>query len=236
MKVLFDNRLKESTITGLYQNDNFPVENLDHMFLYKKYKSTTYVDTITITFDDVETINSIFYGYSNVATMEVKLYNSSNTLLATKTVDCTYSSSSLFFTAIPLVRKLVVTVSCPVTDDFYMGGFAAGNSVTFPDPLAVFEKQLVDKSIKESSIAGQVSYNAIKPLVSYSLAYRGVQREDYHTDIVDQFLIAGSGHIWVDITEDNHAMYQPLYCTSGMAESPARDYEVSFNINLLEAR
>lgn len=236
MKVLFSNRLKESAITGLYQNDNYPVENLYHMFLYKKYKSTTYVDTITITFDDNETIDAIFYGYSNVSAMEVKLYNSVNTLLATKTIDCTYSSGSLFFTAIPLVRKAIVAVSCPVTEDLYIGGMAFGQAVTFPDPIASFAKNPLDNSEKEISTAGQVSYIYTKPLVRYSLSFTGLERDDYNASIFNNFLLVGKGNIWVDITEDNHIAYQPLYCTSEMVESPERNNDISFKVNLLEAR
>lgn len=236
MKILFDNRVKESTLSATNQNDNYPAENVIHQFLQKKFKSLTYSSVVTISFDDEENINSLFYGYSNMSACSAALYNSSNVLLDTVSVDCTYETGSVFFDTVESVRKIVLTVTCPVTSDLYIGGIAAGLSVDFPKPTASFEKTLTDNSSKETSTHGQVAYSRIKPLVGYALEYSAVERETFHQDVIDNFTKSGIGHIWVDITEENHSLYQPLYCTSNAVESPSRDYIVSFSINLLEAR
>ena len=236
MKVLFTNELKDATITALTPNANFPASNLNHVFAKLKYKGEGYSDTITATLPDNVTANCFYYTYTNAESMEVRLYSNASVLLETITVDCTYSSGAEFFDTHDDVRWIEIDIAAPVSDDVYLGGIAIGEALDFPLPLATFDKQLVDNSSKTESTDGQTSRSYIEPLTVYSMQFTNVKRTDYH-EIIELFKAVGIGHLWVDITEDNHSVYQPLYCTSNLVESPTRDKKlVNFKLSIMEAR
>lgn len=241
MIFLFKNELLDATITSLYANTNYPVSNVQSPFLYKKYKANTYNDTLTITLPRNITIDCFFYGYSNATSMTVRLYDNTSTLLKTITVDCTGStrqlkSGSAYFDPLT-VRIIEIDTACPVIEDLYIGGLAAGTGLYDMLPLINFDKSFSDPSSKDSSDYGQVSYQYVPSLLVYSLSFQGIKRELYHT-LVNAFLPAGSGFIWADITEDNHTVYQPIYCTTDFINSPERGGAsiLSFQIKLTEAR
>lgn len=235
MKVLFNNLVKDATITALSENANYPAENLASQFLKLKYKSTGINDTITVTFDDSVSASCFFYSYTNASSMTVKLYSSSSVLLDTITVDCTYSSGAEYFTQYNNVRWFTIEAACPATEDLYIGGIALGLATDFPYPNGTFAKQISDNSSSDSSTDGQTSNQYIEPLTGYVLQFEGVERTTYHT-LFELFKQVGSGHIWIDIAEDNHLVYQPLYCTTKLIESPSREETISFKVTFLEAR
>lgn len=235
MKVLFYNNVKDATITALDANANYPASNIKSQFLKLKYKANGISDTLTFMLPDTISANCFFYSYSNASSMTLKVYSASSTLLETISVDCTYQSGSAFFTLHTNARWFTIQASCPATEDLYIGGVGFGNAITFPYPSASFAKYLINKSEADSSDDGQISVAYIRPLESYSLSFYGVPRSEYH-DIIEEFKSVGIGHIWIDISEENHSVYQPLYCTSKMIESPSRDETISFKITILEAR
>lgn len=235
MKVLFNNLVKDATITALSENANYPAENLASQFLKLKYKSTGIDDTITVTFDDSVTADCFFYSYTNATSMTIKLYSSGSVLLDTITVDCTYSSGSEYFTSQNSVRWFTIEAACPATEDLYIGGIGFGVSTDFPYPTANFAKQIIDNSESDTSTDGQVANQYIEPLTSYTMSFYGVERSEYHS-IFSLFKSVGSGHIWIDIAESNHAVYQPLYCITKTLENPSRDETISFKCTFMEAR
>lgn len=235
MKVLFTNHILDATIAADTPNTNYPASNIQSQFLEKKFKSAGRSDVITITLPDTASGNCFWYGYSNVDYMQVAFYSSSSMLVGSQTLNCTYSSGSIFFTSLPNVRTIVVTAQSPANEDLYIGGLGFGTAFDFPYPSASFAREIFSNETKETSDYGQTSVRYIKPLDRYSLQFLGVQRSEYH-DIISAFKDIGSGHLWLDISEDNHAAYQPLYCTSKMIESPSRDETISFKITFTEAR
>lgn len=236
MKALFVNEIKQATITALAPNENYPASNLAHVFAKVKYKGVGYSDTITATLPDNVSASAFFYTYTNATSMTVRIYSGSSVLLETLTVDCTYDSGAEYFTLHTDVRWIEIDIAAPVSEDVYLGGIALGIATTMPYPSSKFEIQLQDNAGKSDSSDGQVAHHYIKPLREYELNFTGVPRLTFHS-IVELFEEVGSGHIWVDITELNHAVYQPLYCTTGLTEGATKnDSAASFKLRLLEAR
>ena len=236
MKVIFKNEVKTATITALAPNANYPASNISNVFAKLKYKGLGYSDTITVSFPDNVKASGFFYTYSNAVSMTVRLYSNESVLLDTLTVDCTYDSGSVFFDEVDNLRWAEIDIASSVSEDVYLGGIAIGEAVDFPLPLINFGKAPIDKSNKTESKDCQVSHQYIRPQMSYVLPFSHVVRDEYH-ELIDFFLLVGSGHIWVDITEENHAVYPPLYCTSNLIEFSNRDeFYMTFKITLLEAR
>lgn len=237
MKILFEDKIKGATITALAANANYPASNLAHVFSKVKYKGVGYSDTITCEFEDDESISSFWYTYTNASAMEVRLYSSASLLLDTITVDCTYNSGAEYFPQVDGVRRIEIDVSCPVAEDIYLGAAAVGLDVDFPIPLATFDKISDDNSGKTVSADGQTSYHYIKPLRAYELSFTDAKRETVFHPIVEAFDEVGKGHVWIDITESNHAVYQPMYCTTeGISNVGREKRNVSFKLKITEAR
>jgi hypothetical protein len=237
MKNIFQNEIKDSVLTALSANANYPASNLSHVFAKLKYKGLGYSDTITATFPDNITASGFFYTYTNAVSMTLRLYSNESVLLDTLAIDCTYSSGSVYFDTYTNVRWIELDIASSVSEDVYLGGIALGEAFVFPYPLADFDKGLTDNSGKTTSTDGQTSYHYVKPLLEYPLSFEGVSRDALYHSVVEQFITVGSGHIWVDITEENHDAYQPLYCTTSLIESPDSDMHiVSFKLTLTEAR
>lgn len=241
MIFLFENKLLDSSVSSLYANTNYPASNLLSPFLYKKYKATTFSDTIRVVLPKNKSVDCFFYGYSNASSMTIRLYDNTSALLLTKTVDCAgntkiLKSGSVYFDKIT-VRIIEIDASCIVTEDLYIGGIAIGEGVYDVLPSATFAKSFSEKSTKSASDYGQVSYQYIPSLLVYTLSYQAVIRDIYH-GIIDKFYPVGSGFIWIDITEDNHNVYQPMYCTTDFISSAERteNERITFNIKFLEAR
>lgn len=236
MKVLKTNEVKNATISALTPNPNFPASNLSHVFAKLKYKGEGYSDTITVMFPDNVKASGFFYTFSNASSITVRLYSNASDLLDTVTVDCTYQSGAEYFDEYDNVRWIEIDIASPVAEDVYLGGIAFGEVINFPLPLISFGKSLKDNSSKTESSDGQTSYHYIKPLLSYVLPFSHVVREEYH-ELVEFFEEVGGGHIWVDITEEDHSVYQPLYCTSNLIEFSGREeFYITFKITLMEAR
>ena len=234
MRALFDNKVLDATLSSLYGNVDFPASNIKSPFLNMKFKSMGINDTVRALFPANITADCFFYGYTNAESMTVRIYSHESVLLDTISVDCTYQTGSAFFTKRSGIRWIDVEATSPATEDLYIGGFAFGESVLFPDPIATFEKDVNDKSNLDSNDAGQVSYQYIRPLLQYRLNFKYTEI-DHGEDIFNKYLEIGGGLKWIDITENNHERYRPIYCTTEM-NKPTRDRTVDFSMYIKEAR
>ena len=237
MRVIFQNEIKKATITALAPNANYPASNLSHVFLKLKYKGLGFSDTITATLPDNVSASGFMYSYSNAKSMTVRVYSNASELLETLTVDCSYSSGSAFFTRHDNVRWIEIDAAAPVSEDLYIGGICLGIAKIFPEPINTFDTQLVDNTEPTTSADFQTSSAYIKPGKTFVLSFRDLDRDEVYHPIVEDFEGVGRGQIWVDITEENHDVWQPLYCTTNLIEDPSRDsYKCAFTLKLTEAR
>lgn len=70
MKILWDNYLKDSTITADYEDTQYPLSNLYHKFLEKVYKPGNLSATITIEMPENRTISAIALGFTNLESVD----------------------------------------------------------------------------------------------------------------------------------------------------------------------
>lgn len=235
MRILFDNKIKDATITSLTPNSNYSAPNLKSQFLRLKYKSLGFDDVVTIQFPDNISADSFFYGFSNAKSMTVKLYSNTSALLETLTVDCAHDSGSSFFARHDDVRRVTIEAASEVTEDLFIGGIGVGVSVLMPDPLATLAAKLENLSGSSVSGEGQVANRYIEPLRVYESSFNEVLKDVYY-ELLELFASIGTGHLWVDFTERNHSIHKPLYCTSKMVEGVQKSNTINFSINFTEAR
>jgi len=66
MKILFENLLSQAILSATDTNTNYPIANLYHPFLRRRWQSNSNTDTITIDATGAVLINSIYLGAGNV--------------------------------------------------------------------------------------------------------------------------------------------------------------------------
>lgn len=240
MKILFEDVAKNnySSISSTYESANYPATNITNDFAKLRYQMTAPsgdYDTITIQLDDYYKINSMYLNYSNANTFVIRFY-ADTTLLNTETIyspsyDFLATSSddyivtsnddyliiryelgedclSAHFTEV-IANKIEIDVYG--SEGTYLGKFACGNSVEFPDPVHSWTEGSQDSSSYIESPDGQTKSRYYKPLKEYSLTFANMTRQKA-SDLRDYFINNGTGKLlFIDITEDNSDFLAPIY-------------------------
>jgi hypothetical protein len=196
MRVLFDNLVIASTLTTDEPNGDYPVTNLAHPFLRRKYQSVAATATITVTFKDDATVDCLFYGWHNLTSIVMRLYDSGDVLKDTVTVSSPESGvGSKYFTAVPSIA-----------------GLGIGEHYELPRPLADFEEGLDNRGAVVASRAGQAQHLYVEPLKVRAYTVAGMDR-DTRSEIAALMKDAGVGRpLWLDAFHLNHNYEPPMYC------------------------
>jgi len=210
MKILFDNLVKTATLTTTYPNLNYPVTNLAHTFLRRRYQMASSPTTITVTLAAASSVNCFFYGYHNLTAITVRLYNAGDALLKTVTIASPESGvGAEHFDTIALVTYAEIDISAAATG--YLGGVGLGLTSELPRPIADFKEELVDNSIVSMSPEGQTQQIYVEPLGSDIYTIRDVTRDE-RAAIIALFLAVGIGApLWIDAFYGNHSYKAPYY-------------------------
>jgi hypothetical protein len=269
MKILFENFamldvVDPPTYTSLTASSNYPVENLGHMFLRKRYQNVGGSDTVRVTFHEDETVNSFFIGYHNarylsllaedgdywlteegdewiVTTSEIviNLYNYAGVLLYTSTMNLTNQFEAIHFADVANVRYAEIVLDWEGLSAGFIGGIGIGYCYEMPEPFADWIDGLEDNSITEQSLTGQAMQDYVEPKILRPFNFHHVPHADFLA-IKNAIAAAGKGRpLWVDFTEDNHALFLPGYMLlENGIESLEREEggKWSFSLTFKEAR
>jgi hypothetical protein len=234
MKILFSNVMLTATLSSLHEDENYPVENIQHVFLKKIYKSTQNTDTITATWAANQTVDCFYCAFYNATAIQARFYNSSNTLL--QTVNLTASDPGISFASLTTVRKIEIDLTSAGGTLAYLGAAGAGAAYTMPSPIADMGNGCTDNSTEEISPDGQVSMNKIPPLRRMELKFIVSNPATY--EAIKALIEARSRPIFIDLYSAAHATYLPMYgIIPGGIQSPLTVGNVTtFSMTIMEAR
>jgi len=246
MKILFDNLLPLANFSALGASVNYPLTNLSHPFLKKKFQQTVDgssgmpdASALTLTWAVDHTIDAIVCGYSNAKLFTLKLYDSGSTLLYTKTF--TDAEMGATFTAVPAVRsaKLLLDTnigSNPMT--VYLGGLGIGLATACPDPLYDWKPEYVDNSFGVASLDGQTQGQYIDPLRDSGFKFTTPYKTVLDAIQAGVNNLGKFGKVFVIPFTGAMASVKPIYCTiPDGVESVGRDgLNYTFGLTFLEAR
>jgi hypothetical protein len=220
MKILFDNVLLAATLAAGSASANYPVENLVHRFLKKRYQHTAAVfDTVTITLDSSTDINYFFAGYSNASQIVVRLYSSAPALLKTDTITSIGDDTkSIKYDQTYSVKTIEIDVYGGVGG--YLGGVGAGVIEDFKNPLSPWEEPYQDNTKINSSDEGQTTRNKRRPLKLYSWVFKDLTRSECNEKREIYLNNSIGAIVWLDPFEDGGDFMQPLYA---IIENPPLD-------------
>ncbi len=210
MRVLFDNLVVPATLTTDEPSDNYPVTNLAHPFLRRKYQSVSSPAIITVTFAADSVVDCFFYGWHNFTSLIVRLYDSGDSLLSTITVASPESGvGSEFFTAVPAVAYAEVEIAGSVP---YLGGLGIGEFYELPRPIGDFSEGLDDHGVVVASSSGQAQQLYVEPLKTRDYTLVEMTRAT-RAEVAALMTSAGIGRpLWLDAFRLDHDYEPPMYC------------------------
>jgi len=218
MRILFDNLIFNATLSADTVDANYPITNLQNDSLKKIYKATQASAVITATLSEDSSINSVYIGYTNAAGAVLAMYNSSGTLLGTKTI--TVTRGGLSFTSVSDVSYVTLTLSG--SDIIYLGGFGLGYNFTMPNPVNDLILKPIDNSVVNYSLDGQLYQNKVDLLFYIEPTY-SFESVDTYNEILLKF--SDLEHpAWVEPYEENTGIINPMWCKITMGDDPTQTW------------
>lgn len=257
MRILFENYALEATVTSTNASTNYPPTNLTHPFLRKRYQNLDGSDTITVLFESDKTINSLYFGYHNADEEELLLengdiltteqddpllvttakitynvYNLGGTLLLSGSVDMVNQFEAVHFTDIQFVRRVTIVIEWDGLGKMgYLGGIGIGRSYIMPYFNTGWQNGMLDNTVVNRSLVGQVLQNYIEPQDTKTFNWTGVRPEAF-TEIKLLVKSTGIGRpVWVDFFEESHETIAPIYATINGIEG-AQKTEGTYNMSM----
>ena len=200
MKILFDNKILDATISALYDSTTYPAENLKSVFLHQKFQSTENNDTLTVTFDDNVSVDSFFWGFTNMTAMEVRFYDDTDTLLERiyfsggdvahyygYPTENYYGYDDYYYGYFDRIGNKIydpvswylsetlsvkkIEIELEADSSVYLGGIGVGLAESFNLPSNEWTDDFDDKSIVSESDKGQVLQEYVKPYRVYDFNF-----------------------------------------------------------------
>ena len=218
MRILFNNLLYNSTLSADTVNANYPLSNLKSDHLKKIYQATTTSAVITITIGAASQVNSCYIGFTNATSAVLALYNSSDVLL--RTVSLNVSRGGGIFTTTQNVSYAKLTLAGSNT--IYLGTIGIGYAYKMPDPNNDIVLKPIDNSDREYSTDGQLYINRADILHQIDATYSFESIDTYNEIIA---LWEDLQHpAWVDPYEENTGSINPMFCDITMDDSPTQTW------------
>ena len=233
MKILFNNVFEDASFLATNESLNYPVPNLAHPFLRKRFQSSSTSSLVTASFDSDQSMSCFFYGWHNLTSMDVVFKNSGGGTLHTINITDPEDIGVEMFTQIDTVRSVELTITG--ASGVYLGGIGSGLCYCMPDPLAVYDAGNQDNSDFIESPHGQTLQTYIEPLRSLGFGFRELIIKK---EIDDKYKSVGVGKpLFFDLFEEDRTKEAPIYgkITKSFAfkYSPRR---YNFALEIREAR
>lgn len=221
MKILFNDILNDCVVSANDTDTNFPISNLGHPFLRRRWQSTENTDIITIEATVATDITGIYIDYTNATDIELTFFGfdilgydenpigfSPDEMMGLESEDAGVPipitnvwHGSTTFSKI----QIEVTADSPV----YVGKVALGVDYSLQSPSSFWDEGFEDKSIVSISNAGQVLQEFVEPLRLWAFEFPTLNRDDSRA-LQLQYISTGVGKpIFVDPETDDLPV---LYC------------------------
>jgi len=235
MRILFNNIFENASFLATNESLNYPVVNLAHPFLRKRFQSTSTSSEVTASFTSDQIMSCLFYGFHNFSSMTVVFKNSGGSTLLTLNITSPDDIGVEYFTTLTTVRSVVFTVTGAI--GFYLGGVGGGACYSMPDPLAPYSPGDADNSDFVETPDGQTLQNFVTPLLEYEFGFRDQSGAVYKEIKTNYRSVGGGKPLFIDLYEENRDKEPPIYgkitAVPGFTYQPRR---YNFTLKIREAR
>lgn len=239
MRVLYNNKLVDATITGT-ANANFGLGNLLVSSLSIPYVATDQTVELTIVFDAVTPVTCIAFAGHNLENFKYRMYDASN-VLTEEVLLVQLDPTEVIYPTVQTAKKIILNLYAPVGSTASMGHLSIGEYLQMPNPNAYYDEALVMTNEREESAFGQVYGSNGVFLQTYAPDFSHVELNKFNEIVAMCEQIRNFHPIFVDMTEHNHAYKKPLYATVTGSEfvnkRDTRGYQRrSFSLAIKEVR
>ncbi len=220
MRLLYDNYLKDSSLTASSENSLYPVENIVHKFLEKKYRSLLYLASITVVFPEDREVDTIALAYTNVTTATYTALTASRATLQTGNLEFDNDTN---ITYIEPVTCRSIVFDFQATGSVQVGGMSAGVSKEYTIVQANPQLPMNSRGNMEQTNGGQVLGRNYKSLRSWVVAITDMTNE---LRLFTEQVIYSSGlvnPVYVDLYENNHGEEPPMHAIIDNIGNSRRD-------------
>lgn len=235
MKILFENVFENASFSATNESLNYPIPNIVHPFLHKRFQSSGTSSVVTATFTTDQIVSCFFYGYHNITSLVAVFKNSGGGTLLTLNITSPDDIGVEWFTMLTTVRSVEMTITG--ASGFYIGGVGTGQCYTMPDPLASYDPGFADNSEFVESPHGQTLQSYVEPLRELEYGFRDLTLE-IRKEISDRYKAVGIGKpLFLDLYEENRSKEPPIYGKILNALSfPYSPRRHNFTLKIREAR
>lgn len=212
MMLLYKNLLFEADLLATNEDTSFPISNVVHKFLMKKFQvNTSFTNSvITCQFLEDKEISSIAIGFHNANTGTYYLYDSSDVLLSSGSLSLVDTTDMTYFTLVSGVRKVVLDISSSV-ETLRIGGISVGDPLYFPYHNTNPRVDFVSDDIVNPTEGGQITGKKKKRLRRYRAVLGTVTQSQF-----DEFLevydeVGNVVPFYYDLYEGLHEKARPIY-------------------------
>jgi hypothetical protein len=214
---------------------NYPIENVTHRFMKKRFQSLLSNSTITCIFNTVKEINCIFYGYHTLNSFNYTLYDSSNNVLLTGSDTQLLDIGVIYFNKVVNVKKIII--SCTAIDNLFIGVLWAGVYDQMNLPMNNLEVNIDDQTVVKSSPDFQFSQLYNESGLEFLITIPTLDN-DQKNYLNNTYIQKGKGSpLFIDFYEDNRPYQEPKYVVfSDKINLVRKGIEFEATIKLKEAR
>ena len=211
MRFLLDDLVRDAALSTDKPNGNYPVVNLQHPFLHKRYQADDTTATATVTFAAVSSADCFFYAFHNCTAITLRLYSAGPALEKTVVIASPESGAgSEYFTVEAGLIKAEIDItagSAPV----YLGGVGLGLREQLPRPLADFEENTIDQSVVTVSPTGQALQLRVDPRSQETFRVSWATRAERDAAVAAFNAIGVGAPMWADVFYGDHTFRKPFY-------------------------
>lgn len=209
MKLMYNNRLKTATITATNENDRFPVTNLTHQFLEKRFQSTTTSSIVTMELTEDTTISAIALGFHNIDSGTYTLKDSGGSTVLTGSLDVTYETDITYFGS---TECRTIELDLTSLSTLYIGGSSVDDPLYFEYHNIDPRFDYVSSDSSTQTLGGQALGSKTKRLNRYRavLGHLNLNEKKSLYDLLDT--VGNVKTFFADLYDESHVTARPLFC------------------------
>lgn len=212
MKLITNNVLHGGSFSATSESLNYPVTNLDHPFLTKRFQASDDATTVTVVLPAASDVDAIGHGNTNASSIIARLYSGVDVLEETLELDlsCDPCLSYCAEKRIGITRIEFDIVTAEVV--VKLGGLAAGVAFDLDYAYAGIDRPLIDNSIWQQLPGGQSLANNVKPLKTLPLAF-DAENITIANSLITVYNNTGLGTpFFADFFVGKREFFPPMYC------------------------
>lgn len=209
MKILFDNLLRNATISATNEDESYPVSRVTDRYLEYRFKSITMTTVVTASWTTDQTVSCIALGYHNLSSGTYVLKNSGGTSVGSGSLEVDYDTDMTYFTAVSTVRSIELTLTSASV--LYVGGLGCG--VPFSQDFHNQNPRIdfVNNDNLTFLNGGQSLGTKTKNRWVYNATLNDLTQSDLETFTNGLVLVGKNFPVYFDLFNGDHTLGRPIH-------------------------